>query len=372
VDLAAGVAQSTAAGDAAGVGVDAFSGVDHVFGSAFDDILYGSDILDHGVEAFRGNQGNDYIDGRGGAQDVAEYTNDIAGVTVNLSGQDAVGGTGIAYDGWGNTDTLLGIEWVRGSAYHDSLTGDSSNNWFTGEGGADFIAGGAGNDWADYRNDAAGITVNLNVMLQNATDGSGSLDTLISIENIRGSMFDDVLIGDGGSNRLRGLAGDDFLDGGDNSSGNWADYRNDIAGVTVNLATGTATDGWGDTDTLAYIQRVAGSSFADVITGSIGNNRLQGWEGDDLLTGNGGNDFFVFADGDGNDKIIDFAGNGSLAGDTIDLTGVTTGVIDYTDLVTNHVLSNTASGVVFDFGGGDTLTLQGVTLANLHSSDFLF
>ena len=45
------------------------------------------------------------------------------------------------------------------------------------------------------------------------TGGAGS-DTLISIENLTGSAFDDTLTGDGDDNVLSGLAGDDTLDGG--------------------------------------------------------------------------------------------------------------------------------------------------------------
>ena len=61
--------------------------------------------------------------------------------------------------------------------------------------------------------------------------------------------------------------------------------------MTVTLGaggTGTATDGWGDTDTLLNIERISGSSFDDTLTGNGGGNRLQGNEGDDLLRGNGG------------------------------------------------------------------------------------
>ena len=371
VDLALGTAFSTDGIDGADIGIDTFSGVDHVRGSTFDDILLGSDILDHGVEAFRGGQGNDFINGFGGAQDVAEYSNDIAGVTADLSGQDTVG-FGTATDGWGDTDTLVNIEWLRGSAFGDTLIGDNQNNWFTGERGADVINGGGGFDWADYRNDAdfnndgTGVTVNL--VLGTATDGWGDIDSLTGIENIRGSMFNDTLIGDGANNRLRGLAGDDVLDGG--ASGDWADYQNDIAGVTVTLGaggTGTATDGWGDTDTLFNIERISGSAFDDTITGNGGANRLQGNEGDDFLRGNGGNDTFIFVDGDGDDIIADF---GTVVGndDLIDFIDVAT-LNSFADVQANW--QQVGADVVISYGS-DSLTLQNHLLADFTAADFVF
>jgi Ca2+-binding RTX toxin-like protein len=53
-----------------------------------------------------------------------------AGVVVNLA-------TGTASDGYGGTDTLSGIENVRGSTFNDTLTGDANANW---------LEGGVGND----------------------------------------------------------------------------------------------------------------------------------------------------------------------------------------------------------------------------------
>jgi Ca2+-binding RTX toxin-like protein len=46
-----------------------------------------------------------------------------------------------------------------------------------------------------------------------AIDSWGDTDTLMNIENARGSAFDDVLVGNAGSNSLEGLAGDDVLVG---------------------------------------------------------------------------------------------------------------------------------------------------------------
>src|SRR5262249_28425197 len=65
----------------------------------------------------------------------------------------------------------------------------------------------------------------------------------------------------------------------------------------VNLTTGTASDGFGGTDTLSHIEGVAGSEFDDQITGDGNSNRLGGQNGDDQLFGMGGDDFLVGDDG---------------------------------------------------------------------------
>ncbi|HEU4853038.1 MAG TPA: DUF4214 domain-containing protein [Telluria sp.] len=67
-------------------------------------------------------------------------------------------------------------------------------------------------------------------------------------------------------------------------------YWSSPAGVQVNLATGTASNGYGGTDTLQNFLQVFGSSHNDIITGNAGNNVLVGMGGSDRITGGGGND----------------------------------------------------------------------------------
>src|SRR5690606_18357202 len=73
-------------------------------------------------------------------------------------------------------------------------------------------------------------------------------------------------------------------------------------GVVVNLQTGTATDSFGDMDTLIDIDAVIGTLFDDDITGNDEDNRLEGGAGNDILRGlNGSNDY----DGGEGDDIIE-------------------------------------------------------------------
>ncbi len=138
------------AGEAAG---DTFSGIEYVYGSALNDTITGNTginrlVGDAGNDILNGGDGNDIlVGGTGadtliggdGAQDAASYQDAIAGVIVNL----VSGGTG----GEAAGDTFSGIEYVYGSAFNDSLTGDAAINRLTGGAGNDALNGAAGNDY---------------------------------------------------------------------------------------------------------------------------------------------------------------------------------------------------------------------------------
>jgi hypothetical protein len=75
----------------------------------------------------------------------------------------------------------------------------------------------------------------------------------------------------------------------------------------------------------------------------------------------------VFTAGMGNDAITDFwAGAGRT--DRAWFQGV--GLMSYADVLANA--TNTAAGVVINLAGQGTLTLAGVTIAQLNADDFLF
>ena len=88
--------------------------------------------------------------------------------------------------------------------------------------------------------------------------------------------------------------------------------RSRHAGVTVNLATGTAQGGNAEGDTLTGIENVYGSNHADHLTGDDGRNRFYGLDGDDTLEGGAGNDNLQ-GDG-GNDNLQGGDGNDYLHG----------------------------------------------------------
>jgi len=104
---------------------------------------------------------------------------------VGSSGADTITGTS-------QSDTILGA----GGA--DTLNGGAGADTLEGGAGADTLNGGGGTDTASYANapgGAGGLGVTV-VMLNTALNtGDAAGDTYSSIENIRGSAFDDLLAG---------------------------------------------------------------------------------------------------------------------------------------------------------------------------------
>src|SRR5258706_15977674 len=87
-------------------------------------------------------------------------------------------------------------------------------------------------------------------------------------------MFNVPITGNGNDNGVGGGGGDAVIDGGMGIDP--VEYGNSPSGVTVNLATGSASDGWGGTDTLSAIENVIGSSFNDAITGEDRKSVVEG------------------------------------------------------------------------------------------------
>jgi len=87
------------------------------------------------------------------------------------------------------------------------------------------------------------------------------------------------------------------------------------------------------------------------------------------LTGGTGDDLFVFNNHDGDDVITDFsAGAGSP--DVIEFSSHP-GFASFADV--QAAASNDGFGnTIIDLGGGNSLTLEGVSAASLHTDDFLF
>lgn len=130
VDLAAGTG---AGGHAAG---DTLGGVDGIYGSSFDDVLYGFDgqgtvAGDVYTNIFYGGAGNDYMDGRGG--DDVLYGGADNDTILGGGGNDTLdGGTG--------TDLLYG------GTGNDLIYGGSGNDTLIGGPGADTMYGGDDRD----------------------------------------------------------------------------------------------------------------------------------------------------------------------------------------------------------------------------------
>jgi Ca2+-binding RTX toxin-like protein len=308
----------------ADIGTDTLINVDRVRGGSGDDLLVGGSYATSANgnfnEHFRGNAGNDTIDGQGtdttlaniGDNDFVEYSNSPNAVVVNLSGSALTGtiyGTvaaGTARDGFdgtgGGTDVLSGIDVVWGSSNNDLLVAGgqvtNTNERLDGRGGNDSLVGGvATSDEADYTNDPGAVLVDLG--LGTATDGYGGIDTLTAIEWARGGDFNDTVIG--GSNtieRLMGGRGDDVIDGGGTNGVSYAGYQIATTGVDafVENGSGTASDGQGGNDTLVNINGLWGGNFDDTLTGGDGDQWFRGRGGSDIIDGGAGIDTVNYKD----------------------------------------------------------------------------
>ena len=93
-------------------------------------------------------------------------------------------------------------------------------------------------------------------------------------------------------------------------------YTHSDAGVTVDLAAGTAAGGDAEGDTLESLEEVWGSEHADMLMAGVAGSRLFGRGGDDVLEGGAGDDYLDgdLRDGVGADTLNGGAGDDTLVG----------------------------------------------------------
>ena len=201
------IAADTATGNAS-VGTDSFVNVNAVVGSAFNDVLRGSDNPNGTYEQYEGRAGDDLIDGRGG-YDFAVYNNDpttTSGITVNLAA-----GTVAAINPLDlsiGADTLRSVEAVRGTNFNDTY-----NAFWESAAPAPMPAAWAHSiismAWAvmtpssatatpriQYSNALAAVTVDI-ALSTRGTAASDVLntgtDSFTGVNSVMGSMFDNSL-----------------------------------------------------------------------------------------------------------------------------------------------------------------------------------
>jgi Ca2+-binding RTX toxin-like protein len=197
-----------------------------------------------------------------------------------------------------------------------TISGTPGNDVLHGSAGNDDIYGAGGND--------------------NLTAGAG--DDLLS-----GGTGHNVLWGNDGNDTFLGGSGIDVFAGGGGSD--TVRYEQSDAGVTINLATATASGGDAAGDLLNSIENITGSAHNDTLTGDAGANRLDGGAGDDRIWGSDGND--TLAGGHGADVLS--GGNGI---DTADYSASASAV-------TVNLSSGTGSGG--DAQGDKLSSIENVT-----------
>ena len=254
----------------------------------------------------------------------------------SLTGETPFGGSLVI----ARVGNVLGSEYrdeFYGDDYANTLSGLSNNDRLEGRGGADVLDGGTGYDIAQYTSSATGVDVDMALTTQKLmivrngaiiSNGDAAGDRLVSIEELQGSNFADILRGKGGgglpSNEafyggrgddiLEGRFGADVLDGG--IGFDFASYESSSAAVNVSIPRpGFASAQFGDAagDTLFNIEGLIGSAYADTLIGNDDRNELRGNNGADTLSGLGGND--TIKGGAGIDSITGGAGRDVLFGE---------------------------------------------------------
>ncbi|MBX9804946.1 MAG: hypothetical protein K2Y18_04230 [Alphaproteobacteria bacterium] len=351
-----------------------------------------STTLTFGNDTLNGDNGDDVLIG-----DVRTITTSIVDTGTNRSikattiffGNDTLkgdNGNDILYGDMMDITQLSPLDQAAGSELgigggDDTLMGGSGNDTLYGGVGSDILQGGQGNDIlnglvpvgferfggvdiADYSDASSGVRVDLRISTAQSVGGGLGNDTLIGIEGLRGSKYNDTLIGNDANNVFRFTGGHDTIDGrggadmlsfiditnplasghtftiptifGTTYSSMQALFSNpdwlptaptsfDIDGVWMNGASNTVTRG-SSVASIQSIEGFQGSNLNDYIvmnqtyllnpdagpsgsggpgyllSGELGKDVLVGGSGDDVIFG-GRTDFNFISAGAGNDFI---------------------------------------------------------------------
>ena len=170
-----------------------------------------------------------------------------------------------------------------------------------------------------------------------------------------GTHLSDTFIGGAGSHKFDGGGGNDILD-----------YSGAAGPVNLDASAGTASNGFGGTDTFANFEFFRGSSFADTLKGGDGNDTLDGNGGGDTVAGGKGDDTYIVDDpldvvqenaGEGSDTIkasLSFNLNNAPNVENLILTG--TGDFSGTgNALANLITGNDGNNILDGGAGADTL-----------------
>ena len=246
------------------------SGSDILYGGLGNDFLNGGsndDILrgEWGEDELRGGNGDDKLYGGDDEDDLSggAHKDTLEGgrgndVLKGDSGNDKLSGG----DGNDRLEGGTGNDTLNGGNGDDELNGGDGTDVFRDFGGRDQINGGAGIDTLDYSSLGSDYRVTVNLAsgasqqfrIITSFDGGQNgvaqgLDSVTSVENVKGTSGDDTIAGNDADNRLEGNNGNDNLKGRDGN---------------------------------------------DALLGGAGTDTVTGGRGQDTMTGGSGDDKFVF------------------------------------------------------------------------------
>ena len=320
------------------------------FASSYDDIFYGTAADDgvHGVagnDVLYGNEGNDSLWGGNGNDEIH-------------------GGDGDDYIEGNEDDDVLfgddGNDYIAGGSGNDILSGGKGNDDLFGDGGDDtyiwnlgdgldtiqdswgksiiqFGEGISPTDVTIRSNDGAvellvnndvtqGIRISTRYDLQrdespyevhfkdgtimNLTNVGLTFTQTDEAEKITGTDFDDIIYANGGNDTVHAGSGNDIIYGGDGNDNLYGEEGSD----TIH---GGAGDDYiiSDLDNAKdenWTHELYGDEGNDYLQGSIGKDILVGGTGNDNLSGNAGDDTYIYNLGDGFDTIYEDGGNDTI------------------------------------------------------------
>lgn len=258
-----------------------------------------------GDDRVRLGRGDDVVDGGAG-------TDTFVLGTAFKPGRISLSDDAVVIDSARGKDTLRDVEIVEfrgakvsfqiGDGSDDRLDGDANAGAYT-----DFLYGGGGDD--------------------RLIGGDGN-------DRLFGNSGADNLLGDAGADRLRGGGSDDRLNGGDGKDRLFGQRGAD---------------------------ELNGAEGDDLLNGGGGRDLLIGHVGDDVLRGGAGRDVFLFSEGHGDDRIVDF----EVGFDTIEIGRGASGLDDLE-------FTRKGADVLISFADVSVL-VEDVTVADLHDAgNFVF
>lgn len=284
---------------------------------------------------FNGSDGNP-----GGTQNVLGGTNAAGAFIDPVAADFTLPGAQVAVvhiNTVVTTNLTAGRDVFQGADDDDIVTGGEGRDFLFGGNGYDDLFGGEGRDFLVGGNGA------------DLLDGGEARDILI------GGAGNDRIFGGEGNDRAFGGSGDDSIEGGNGRDRLAGDEGND---VLIGDAGRDRLEGGADNDALS------GGADRDFLFGGSGDDILNGGTGNDRLIGGSGADTFVFAAGDGRDRISDF----DASEDVIQLSSDS-----ITDLASLDAASRERGGnLIIELGDGDRLVVNNTTFDELTDTNFLF
>lgn len=261
--------------------------------------------------------------------------NDIISISLALANATAPLTAGLAPSlSFIAAATQLGAE-IHAGAGNDRVTGSDFADRIFGEAGNDLINVGGGNDF---------IEAGPGVDVVHAGAGDDIMKATLIVGGNDGNDGNDFYFGDAGFDTI--------------------DYSALTRGITVEMrqvlgtSVGQVEGAQPGQDVLSSIEHVIGTQAADRFVDAGGNN---------VYTGGAGADRFVFKQGFGHDTITDFTITGT-AHDVIALDhDLFAHVRTVEALLASAQVSEHNGSVVIAADAHDTLTLQGVSLADLRA-----